>query len=68
MLVGRFVLMIGVLAIAGSLVRKQKRPDVGGHVPDQHAVVHRVLVSVVVIVVGGSRTSPSSRSAPSSSN
>ena len=39
MLVGRFMLMIPVLAIAGSLGRKQAVAAVGRHVPDEHAAV-----------------------------
>ena len=39
MLVGRFFLIIPMLAIAGSLVRKQATPANGGHVPHRHAVV-----------------------------
>ena len=41
MLVGRFMLMIPVLAIAGSLGRKQADAAVGRHVPDEHAAVRR---------------------------
>ena len=41
MLVGRFFLMIPVLAIAGSLGRKQPVPASAGHVPDRHAAVRR---------------------------
>ncbi len=41
MLVGRFFLIIPVLAIAGSLARKQPVPAVAGHVPDPHAAVRR---------------------------
>ena len=39
MLVGRFMLMIPVLAIAGSLGRKQPIAAIGRHVPDEHAAV-----------------------------
>ena len=39
MLVGRFLLIIPVLAIAGSLARKQPCPATAGHVPDAHAAV-----------------------------
>ena len=40
MLVGRFILIVAALAIAGSLARKQTGPRVGGHLPDRHAAVH----------------------------
>ena len=39
MLVGRFMLMIPVLAIAGSLGRKQPTPAIGRNLPDQHRAV-----------------------------
>ena len=39
MLVGRFFLIVPVLAIAGSLARKQPVPAVGRDVPDGHAAV-----------------------------
>ena len=41
MLVGRFVLIVLVLALAGALARKQPVPRLGGHVPDRHAPLHR---------------------------
>ena len=41
MLVGRFFLIIPMLAIAGSLVRKQATPAERRHVPDRHAAVRR---------------------------
>ncbi len=41
MLVGRFFLMIPVLAIAGSLGRKQQVPVVGRHLPHRHPAVRR---------------------------
>ena len=44
MFVGRFFLMIPVLAIAGSLGRKQRIPGLGRHVPDGHAAVRRPAV------------------------
>ena len=52
MLVGRFLLMVPVLAIAGSLGRKQAVAAIGRHLPDQHAAVRRPATGVVVIVVG----------------
>ena len=41
MLVGRFFLIIPVLALAGSLARKQVMPATAGHLPDPHAAVRR---------------------------
>ena len=41
MLVGRFLLIVPALAIAGSLARKQPVPRVGRHLPDRHAAVRR---------------------------
>ncbi len=52
MLVGRFVLIIPVLAIAGSLVRKQTVPPSAGTFPTGTPLFTVLLVGVVVIVVG----------------
>ncbi len=52
MLVGRFILMIGVLAIAGSLVRKQRVPTTAGTFPTGTPLFAGLLVSVIVVVVG----------------
>ena len=41
MFVGRFFLIIPVLAIGGSLARKQYRPGHRRHVPDRHPAVRR---------------------------
>ncbi|HEX7520707.1 MAG TPA: potassium-transporting ATPase subunit KdpA, partial [Acidimicrobiia bacterium] len=48
MLVGRFILMIGVLAIAGSLVRKQRVPTTAGTFPTGTPLFAGLLVSVIV--------------------
>ncbi|MDQ6698467.1 MAG: potassium-transporting ATPase subunit KdpA, partial [Actinomycetota bacterium] len=52
MLVGRFFLMIPVLAIAGSLARKQPVPASAGTFPTGTPLFTALLTSVVVIVVG----------------
>jgi K+-transporting ATPase ATPase A chain len=52
MLVGRFLLMIPVLAIAGSLARKQKVPVSAGTFPTNTGLFSALLTGVVVIVVG----------------
>ena len=52
MLVGRFVLMITALAIAGSLVRKQAVPKSAGTFPTNTPLFAGLLTAVVVIVVG----------------
>ena len=52
MLVGRFFLMIPVLAIAGSLGRKQPSPPSAGTFPTGTPLFAALLVGVVVIVVG----------------
>jgi len=52
MLVGRFVLIIPVLAISGSLVRKQPVPPSAGTMPTGTPLFAGLLVGVVVIVVG----------------
>jgi K+-transporting ATPase ATPase A chain len=52
MLVGRFVLMIGALAIAGSLARKQTVPESAGTFPTDTPLFTGLLVSVIVVVVG----------------
>jgi potassium-transporting ATPase potassium-binding subunit len=52
MLVGRFVLMVPALAIAGSLARKQPVPPSAGTFPTGTALFTGLLVGVIVIVVG----------------
>jgi len=51
MLVGRFFLIIPVLALAGSLVRKQKVPESAGTFPT-HTPLFVVLVIGVIVVIG----------------
>jgi K+-transporting ATPase ATPase A chain len=52
MLVGRFLLMIPVLAIAGSLGRKQPAPATSGTFPTNTGLFATLLTGVVIIVVG----------------
>ena len=52
MLVGRFLLMIPVLAIAGSVGRKQPTPPSAGTFPTNSGLFAALLTGVVVIVVG----------------
>jgi potassium-transporting ATPase potassium-binding subunit len=52
MLVGRFLLMIPVLAIAGSLARKQTVPPSSGTFPTNTGLFAALLTGVVIIVVG----------------
>jgi len=52
MLIGRFFLIIPVLAIAGSLVRKQKVPATAGTFPTGTPLFAGLLTGVVLIVVG----------------
>jgi K+-transporting ATPase ATPase A chain len=52
MLVGRFFLIIPALAVAGSLVRKQKVPLSAGTFPTGTPLFATLLTGVVVIVVG----------------
>ncbi len=52
MFVGRFFLMIPVLAIAGSLGRKQTTPPSAGTFPTNGPLFAALLTGVVVIVVG----------------
>ena len=52
MLVGRFLLIVPVLAIAGSLARKQPAPATCGTFPTGTPLFAGLLVAVVVIVVG----------------
>src|SRR6185295_16774296 len=51
MLVGRFLLIVPVLAIAGSLARKQPAPATAGTFPTGTPLFAGLLVAVVVIVV-----------------
>jgi K+-transporting ATPase ATPase A chain len=52
MLVGRFLLMIPLLAIGGSLVRKQKVPVTSGTFPTDTALFSGLLFGVIVIIAG----------------
>jgi K+-transporting ATPase ATPase A chain len=52
MLIGRFLLMVPVLAIAGSLGRKQPTPPSAGTFPTNTPLFAALLTGVVVIVVG----------------
>jgi K+-transporting ATPase ATPase A chain len=52
MLIGRFALIIPVLAIAGSLGRKQAVPASAGTLPTGTALFATLLVGVTVIIVG----------------
>jgi K+-transporting ATPase ATPase A chain len=52
MLIGRYVLMVAALAIAGSLVRKQTVPKSAGTFPTNTPLFAALLIGVVVIVVG----------------
>ena len=52
MLVGRFVLMIAALAVAGSLARKQTVPESSGTFPTDTPLFTGLLLSVIVVVVG----------------
>ena len=52
MLVGRFFLMVPVLAIAGSLVRKQPLPASAGTFPTASKLFFGLMLGVVLLVVG----------------
>lgn len=52
MLVGRFFLIIPVLAIGGSLVRKQKVPVTSGTFPTDTPLFSGLLFGVIVIIAG----------------
>jgi K+-transporting ATPase ATPase A chain len=52
MLIGRFFLMIPVLAIAGSLARKQPVPPSAGTFPTGSKLFFGLLLGVVILVVG----------------
>jgi K+-transporting ATPase ATPase A chain len=52
MLAGRFLLIVPVLAIAGSLARKQPVPITAGTFPTGSPLFAGLLVGVVLIVVG----------------
>ncbi len=41
MLIGRFLMIIPMLAIAGNLAQKKYVPTVAGHVPGDHSAFHR---------------------------
>jgi K+-transporting ATPase ATPase A chain len=52
MLIGRFFLIIPTLAIAGSLVRKQKVPSTTGTFPTDTPLFGGLVLGVVLIVAG----------------
>ena len=52
MLIGRFFLAIPVLAIAGSLVRKQRVPVTAGTFPTDTPLFGGLLLGVIIIVAG----------------
>lgn len=52
MLIGRFLLIVPVLAIAGSLARKPRVPESAGTFPTGTPLFTGLLVGVVLIVVG----------------
>jgi K+-transporting ATPase ATPase A chain len=52
MLVGRFFLIIPVLAIAGSLVRKQKVPATAGTFPTDSPLFGGLVGGAIVIIAG----------------
>jgi K+-transporting ATPase ATPase A chain len=52
MLAGRFLLIVPVLAIAGSLARKQRVPPSAGTLPTHSPLFVVMLLAVIVIVVG----------------
>ena len=52
MLGGRYLLIVPVLAIAGSLARKQTVPPSAGTLPTHGPLFVVMLLAVVVIVVG----------------
>jgi K+-transporting ATPase ATPase A chain len=52
MLVGRFLLMVPALGIAGSLVRKPQVPETAGTFPTGTPLFTALLVAVVLIVIG----------------
>jgi K+-transporting ATPase ATPase A chain len=52
MLVGRFFLIVPVLAIGGSLVRKQTVPVTAGTFPTARPLFGGLLTGVVLIVAG----------------
>ncbi len=52
MLVGRFLVIVAVLAIAGSLVRKQRVPPSSGTFPTGTPLFTGLLTGVILLVVG----------------
>jgi K+-transporting ATPase ATPase A chain len=52
MLIGRFLLIVPVLAVAGSLARKQPVPASAGTFPTNTPLFAGLLAAVVVVVVG----------------
>jgi K+-transporting ATPase ATPase A chain len=52
MLIGRFLPIVFVLALAGSLARQQRVPETGGTLPTRGPLFVTMLVGVIVIIAG----------------
>lgn len=52
MFAGRFIPIVLVLALAGSLVRQQRRPETAGTMPTHGAVFTCLLIGIIVILAG----------------
>ena len=53
MLIGRFLMIVPMLAIAGSLAAKKIVPAVGRHLPDRWPGLFVGLLVGVIVIVGG---------------
>ena len=63
MLIGRFLMIVPMLAIAGSLAAQEDRAGLGRHLPDQRPLFVGLLVGVILIV-GGLTYLPGARARP----
>ena len=67
MLIGRFLFIIPMLAVAGSLAAKKKIPVTAGTLPTHGALFVGLLIGTVIIVGRPDLLPGACRSAPSSS-
>ena len=53
MMVGRFAIIVPMLAVAGSLAAKRKAADLGRHLPDPRRRCSSACWSAPILIVGG---------------
>ena len=64
MLIGRFLMIVPMLAIAGSLAAKKIVPRLGRHLPDRRPGLFVGLLVGVILIIGGLTYLPGARARP----